>query len=122
MDNLPDPQNRNPKPGRPAVVIERLGGGVLLLLVAATGSFEPDQLADDEILLPYGHPGQRSAGGFTKPTVAKCTWLAIVRPEDCRRFGGVLPGNYTAAIALTVKAVIATGRHELVRDDRRPAP
>ncbi len=84
VPHLNDPQRRNPKP-RPAIVIERLGDGVLLLLVAATGEFDPDNLADDEVRLPAGNPGQRSGGGFVKPTVAKCTWLAIGRSGSLLR-------------------------------------
>lgn len=117
--DLPDLQGGNPKRRRPAVIVASLGGGVLLL-VAATGQFDPDRLEDDEVRLPHGNSSQPSVAGFSKPTIAKCTWLAIVRPEDCHRYGGTVPAGLIAILSDKVQKMVAVGRAKLTRDDRQP--
>lgn len=120
VDQLPDPQGCNPK-DRPCVVIKRVGDGTLLLLVAATGEFDPDSPADDEVRLPSGNPQQPSVLGFTKPTVAKCTWLAVVAEDDCTRVGGPMATALLNAVLETTGRMVEQKRCFIVRDDRQRA-
>lgn len=91
----------------------------MLLLVAATGEFDPDALQADEVRLPAGNPAQPSQLGLTKPTIAKCSWLAIVREEDGEKIGGPVSELLFAAILSAVKRCRTEGTDTMVRDDRQ---
>lgn len=91
-DAIPDPQGKNPKEGRPFVVVSKkadIAAGRDLDIVGITSDIRGDF---DEVPLPFGY------GSKTKlswPSVALCRWTAtvsqkrvhlggIVRPTDLR--------------------------------------
>ena len=117
VDQLLDLQRRNPK-NRRCIVLKRVSNGTLLLLVATTGEYDQDSRLDDEFELPSGNPQQPSVFGFTKPTVAKCTWLAIVKETDCERTKGPIETARLNAIYHIVNKMVSENRHTIVRDDR----
>src|SRR5207244_4208879 len=69
-----DPQGRNPKPGRPFVVISRneeIAQEDRVLAVGITGELDQSP-ADHCVELPHG---PRCKTGLSKPSAALCTWL-----------------------------------------------
>ena len=116
VEGLPDPQAANPKPRR-CIVARRVDDGTLWLVVAATTRFEADNLQDDEVALMFDRIPGRARTTFDRPTVAKCSWLAVVRESDCRAVGAV--GNETLnTILQRVGLAVAAGTHSIARDDR----
>jgi hypothetical protein len=100
-----DPQGRNPKV-RPLVVItptSEILASKLLVGVAITGQFS-NPLCRDEVALPY-HPGGRASSGLRKPSVAKCTWLVTVRPEDIAEHKGFLSAERLLAVLSAVQSL-----------------
>jgi mRNA-degrading endonuclease toxin of MazEF toxin-antitoxin module len=102
-----DPRGGNPKL-RPLVVLSPtrdIADNRPLVAVAITSQFS-DPLAADEVALPY-HPGGRSGSGLTRPCVAKCSWLVVLRLGDVQAQKGYLSTERLAAILTAVEQLDA---------------
>ena len=89
LESIPDPQGRNAKSDRPAVVISRpaeieTGAELTLAMVSTTITGDPC-----EVELPYG-PNCRT--GLRVRSVAKCNWIHRVAQDKVEsRSGFVVP-------------------------------
>lgn len=107
--DVPDPQGGNPK-RRPCLILDITRDGTLVANVATTSRFDPDALADDEILLPSGAPGRPSRLGLDRPTVAKCSWLVVAPADMATPEGPPVPRSQQVRIMERVQEMQSAGR------------
>ena len=99
-----DPQGKNPKIGRPFVVIstpEQIANGEDLELIAITGTITGGA---DEVELPYSNNKKRpSMTGLTRKSVALCGWRTSLPQKDIRIGGFVRPSELLAILVIVGK-------------------
>jgi mRNA-degrading endonuclease toxin of MazEF toxin-antitoxin module len=98
---IPDPQGRNPKEGRPFVVISRdeeIKKGERIQAVGVTGELQLSP-SDHYVLLPYG-PNSKS--GLHQKSAALCTWLIDIAQKDVDVSKGYLRADVVEEIVQKV--------------------
>jgi mRNA-degrading endonuclease toxin of MazEF toxin-antitoxin module len=60
------------------------------VVVAVTGTFQ-EPLDETQVPLPWNHDPRRVRTRLTKPVVAKCDWLVVIRKEDVEAYAGIVP-------------------------------
>ena len=98
-----DPQGRNPKEGRPFVVItttEDIQNNGSIFAVGITGMIDSSH-ADRYVTLPYGTTAR---SGLKKESAALCTWLIDVLPAQLTIGTGFIDPRLVAQIAEKVAA------------------
>jgi hypothetical protein len=116
---IPDPQGKNPKEGRPFVVIsgdEDITKGESILAIGITSELQisPD---DHFVQLPYGPTAKT---GLKQKSAALCTWLIEISPEKVDVSKGYIHPDLIDQI---VKKVIdLKSIPQASRDDRSNEP
>src|SRR4051794_9421108 len=94
---FPDENGRNPKPGRPAVLLhdaQQLQPTDPIVVVAISGTFA-FPLPATKIQLPHSNDHRGPAmTKLTKPSVAVCTWIPNQLLDQIEGIGGFLPAGY----------------------------
>ena len=92
VENLLDPQGRNPKT-RPAVVMtptDQIIAGGPLYVIGITTTLTPRPTDDDFVALPW-HADRHPRTGLDKRNAAVCRWLAYFDRTQVLRVIGHLP-------------------------------
>ncbi len=98
---IPDPQGKNPKEGRPFIVIsnaDEIKSRGLLCAVGITSSIDQSP-ADNLVTLPSG-PTARS--GLKKKSAALCTWLDLLEPDKVQFGKGFIRADLVDQIVTKV--------------------
>jgi hypothetical protein len=99
---LPDPQGRNPKEGRPFVVIstpQQIQEGCDIELVGITSELSSSP-AEDYAPIPWGHCATTR---LTKKSAALCTWRVTLSQSDVEAGRGIVPPRYVEEIRTKVE-------------------
>lgn len=86
---------------RPSLVIQVDLDDVFVVCITST--FSPNDLAADEIKLPYGNSCNT---GLTKPSVVVCSWFERIQKPLCNKIG-FAPSKLMVPIASRVSAILA---------------
>jgi mRNA-degrading endonuclease toxin of MazEF toxin-antitoxin module len=78
---------------RPAVVVEVDHENEVVLAIAISSSADFENLAENEIPLPW-HRNGRTHSGLTKKCVAVCDWIVMITEEMFIKQRGYLPPQY----------------------------
>ena len=99
---IPDPQGRNPKPGRPFVIITRSGEIAASDTVQAVGITDElgESPKDHYILLPWG---ENARTGLKTKSAALCTWLVSISRDKLEVGRGHINAELVLAIVEKVK-------------------
>jgi mRNA-degrading endonuclease toxin of MazEF toxin-antitoxin module len=97
VNDMLDPQGRNPKRRRAAVITptDQIGPGGEIWVVGITSQIGREPTL--EVRLRYGPPG-RCATGLTKPSAALCSWLQKVPTDSAEEIEGRLSADEMKAI------------------------
>lgn len=86
-----DPNGENPKE-RPAVIITATSEIELdkpIVAVAITGTLK-DPLPPEYVELPW-HRNKHPRTGLKKRCAAQCHWLIVIKQNDIKEYGGIVP-------------------------------
>lgn len=93
---VPDKNGVNPKDRFVVLVRDFDDTDALAYGVAVTGTFNLP-LPATSVRLPYHRQG-RSRTGLTKDSIADCTWVVVVAPQDIIKRNGMTPPIQLVAI------------------------
>jgi mRNA-degrading endonuclease toxin of MazEF toxin-antitoxin module len=116
---IPDPQGRNPKEGRPFVVISRdeeIQKGDTIQAVGITGELH-ESPTDHYVELPSG-PNAKS--GLKQKSAALCTWLIDIAQDHVEVSKGHIRADLLEQIV--VKVLQLKSIPQTIRDDQGGTP
>jgi hypothetical protein len=111
---VPDPQGKNPKVGRPFIVVtinEDIKKGGPIYAVGVTTIFDASQ-SDLYVPLPYG-PTART--GLTRQSAALCTWVIDIPPDQVDVGPGFIHPSLVAKIGENIEKLKSVAK--VIRND-----
>ena len=102
---IPDPQGKNPKPGRPFIVIsqqDEITAGGRVTIVGITSTFAKP-LAPDFVKLQWGHQSQSK---LRSESVAHCQWVFTIQLDHLGALGGIIQSRELVEIRQRAPAPI----------------
>lgn len=108
---IPDPQGRNPKAGRPFVVIssnEDLTAGQAIQAVGITTNLTQSP-PEDYVALPWG---RNARTGLTEESAALCTWVIEVAQDAVNIGKGFVDPRLVLRIVERIRAILESKPEE----------